>query len=102
VGLAERRLAGPISSTGGGRFGSLSTKGLVLSPEVFEVVVRGRLSPALLASFSGFDATHCTDGHTHLLGAVPDQAKIHGLFNTLLGLNIELVSVNPVANEESH
>jgi hypothetical protein len=67
-----------------------------VSPEVFEIVVRGRLSPALLASISGFEATHCTGGQTHLVGVVPDQARIHALFSALLDLNIELVSVNPV------
>jgi hypothetical protein len=67
-----------------------------LSPEELEIVVRGKLSPALLASISGFDASYCTDGHTHLVGLVPDQARLHGLFNALHDLNIELVSVNPV------
>jgi hypothetical protein len=79
-----------------GQFSAFTEKGPMLSPEVFEIVVRGRLSPALLASIAGFDAIHCTDGHTHLVGVVPDQAKIHGLFSALLDFNIELVSVNPV------
>ena len=47
---------------------------------------------------AGFDVSHCTDGLTHLVGPVPDQAKIHALFSTLRDLNIELVSVNPVVD----
>jgi hypothetical protein len=65
--------------------------------ERFEIVVRGRLSPHLVAAFGGFEVSYCTDGLSHLVGPVPDQAKIHGLFRTLSDLNIELVSVNPVA-----
>ncbi len=72
-------------------------KGHPLSPEKFEIVVRGKLRPTFLAETDGFDATYCTDGHTHLVGIVPDQAKIRDLFNRFLDGNIELVSVNPVA-----
>ncbi len=64
--------------------------------ERFEIVVRGRLSPDLVTAFDGFDVSYCTDGLTHLVGPVPDQSRIHGLFRTLSDLNIELVSVNPI------
>ena len=64
--------------------------------EMFEIVVRGRLSPILVDALGGFDVSHCTDGLTHLVGPVPDQARIHALFKILSDLNIELVSVNPV------
>jgi hypothetical protein len=67
----------------------------------FEVVVRGRLSPTLETALKGFDVSRCTDGLTHLVGPVPDQAKIHGLFGVLRDLNIELVSVNPVGADGS-
>jgi hypothetical protein len=69
-----------------------------VSPEKFEIVVRGELSPVLLEAIDGFGARYCTDGHTHLVGVVPDQARIHRLFQLLSDLNIELVSVNPVAD----
>ena len=67
-----------------------------MTVEEFEIVVRGRLSPALVAALDGFDVSHCTDGLTHLVGPVPDQARIHGVFQILRDLNIELLSVNPV------
>lgn len=62
----------------------------------FKVIVRGRLSPALVAAFDGFEQTHFEGDMTHLLGRVPDQAALHRLFHQLLNLNIELVSVNSV------
>jgi hypothetical protein len=48
-----------------------------------------------------FDVSYRADGHTHLIGVVPDQARIHGLFCCLLDLDIELVSVNPVREGSS-
>jgi hypothetical protein len=69
-----------------------------LTAESFEIVVRGRLGPEVLTAFEGFSASYCTDGHTHLVGVVSDQTRIHGVFQRLLDLNIELVSVNPVTD----
>ncbi len=69
-----------------------------LPPEKFEIVVRGRVSPTLLEAMDGFQASYDTDGLTHLVGVIPDQAGIHSLFQLLLDLNIDLVSVNPVGD----
>jgi hypothetical protein len=68
-------------------------------PEKFEIVVKGRLSPTLLLAIDGFEVMHCTDGLTHLVGFVTDQATLHTLFQFLRDLNIELVSVNPVTED---
>jgi hypothetical protein len=64
--------------------------------QTFEVTVRGRLSPALLAAFGEFEASRFDRGLTHLIGRLPDQEGLHRLFGVLRDLNIELVSVNPV------
>jgi hypothetical protein len=64
--------------------------------QTFEVVVRGRLSPALLVAFDGFEATHFERGLTHLVGHGADQQGLYRLFGLLRDLNIELVSMNPV------
>jgi hypothetical protein len=69
-------------------------------PEKFEIVVKGRVSPTLLLAIEGFEVMHYTDGLTHLVGFVTDQAALHTLFEFLRDLNIELVSVNPVAERE--
>lgn len=67
-----------------------------MSIRTFEVVVRGRMSQALLVAFGDFEASHSDHGLTHLIGQVPDQEALHRLFRQLRDLNIELVSVNPV------
>jgi hypothetical protein len=62
----------------------------------FEVIVRGRLSPALLAAFDDFEASDVDGGLTRLIGHGADQDALYGLFRLLQDLNVELVSVNPV------
>jgi hypothetical protein len=64
--------------------------------QTFVVIVRGRLSPALLAAFGEFEASRFERGLTHLIGHLPDQEGLYRLFGLLRDLNIELVSVNPV------
>jgi len=72
-----------------------------LGAETFEIVVKGRLSPTLVAALDGFEVSHCDHGLTHLVGWVPDQARLHSLLGLLRDLNIELASVNPVASGRS-
>jgi hypothetical protein len=61
-----------------------------------EVIVRGRLSPALLAAFGDFEAADVERGLTRLIGLGADQVALHRLFRLLQDLNVELVSVNHV------
>jgi hypothetical protein len=69
-----------------------------LSAQSFEIVVKGRLSPTLVAAIDGFEASGVEDGRTTLVGWVLDQARLHGTIELLRDLNIELVSVNPTLN----
>jgi hypothetical protein len=62
----------------------------------YKVIVRGRLSPGLVAACEGFEAAEFDQGTTHLVGPVPDQKVLHRLFQVLRDLNVELISVNPV------
>jgi hypothetical protein len=66
----------------------------------YRVIVRGRLSPGLVAAFEDFEAADVDRGLTHLVGTVPDQEALHRLFRLLSDLNIELVSVNPVSESQ--
>jgi hypothetical protein len=72
-----------------------------LGANSFEIVVKGRLSLTLTAAIDGFEVSHCEHGLTHLVGWVPDQARLHSTLELLRDLNIELVSVNPVRFDES-
>jgi hypothetical protein len=67
-----------------------------LSAQTFEIVVKGRLSPTLVAAIAGFEVSHCDLGMTYLVGWVPDQSRLHSTLELLRDLNIELTSVNPM------
>ncbi len=69
-----------------------------MTSDRFEIVVRGEMAPDLVPMIAGFDIHFCTDGHTHLVGAVPDQTTFNRLLQSLLQDDIELVSVNPVTD----
>ncbi len=67
-----------------------------MATETFEIVVRGRFSQTLAGAIVGFEVSRCERGLTHLVGCVPDQARLHTTLEFFRDLNIELVSVNLV------
>lgn len=69
-----------------------------MGEQSFEIVVKGRLSPTLIAAIDGFEVSGVEDGRTTLVGWIADQARLHGTIELLRDLNIELVSVNPAPN----
>ena len=69
-----------------------------MSAQSIEIVVKGRLSPTLIAAIDGFEVSGGEDGRTTLLGWIPDQARLHSTIELLRDLNIALVSVNPAPN----
>ena len=68
---------------------------VIVGARNFEIVVRGRLSPTLTAAIDGFEVSNCDQGLTHLIGWVPDQARLHSTLELFRDLNIELISLNP-------
>jgi hypothetical protein len=58
----------------------------------YEIRVRGRVTPALLARFEGLEAS-VEPVETKLHGPVPDQAALHGMINLVSALGLELVEV---------
>jgi hypothetical protein len=58
----------------------------------YEIRVRGRLSPALLARFEGLQA-RVEPVETLLHGPVADQAALHGVIHLVNALGLELVEV---------
>lgn len=63
--------------------------------EMYEIVINGTLSEPVVALVDGFQVSRIENGLTHLVGPVPDQAKLRGLLLLFGNLNIELISVNP-------
>lgn len=71
-----------------------------MASQVFEVVVRGRMSADLMAALDDFTIETDDDGLTRLVGDVPDQPRLLGLLAAFDDLHIEVVSVNPVSPGE--
>ena len=62
----------------------------------YEIRVEGHLGSRWAAWFDGLSITAVDDGTTVLRGAVPDQAALHGLLQTLRDVGIALISLTPV------
>lgn len=75
---------------------SVASAGMAHYAEAFEIVIRGRLSPSLVAALGEFQVRSVTSGQTLLVGCVTDQAQLHSALETLRDLNIELVCLNRV------
>lgn len=71
--------------------------------QIFEVIVRGRMSADLADALDGFTVTARPGGVTSIIGPVVDQPRLLGLLGAFDDLHIEVVSVNPVdeAGEKS-
>jgi hypothetical protein len=65
----------------------------------YEIRVRGRVTPALLARFEGLEAT-VEPVETKLHGPVADQAALHGMINLVGALGLELVEVRKLPSEQ--
>jgi hypothetical protein len=76
--------------------GSPRAERIVVTATSYEVVVKGRLGPTLLAAFDAFEVTGVEHGQTHFIGWMIDQARLHSMLEQLRDLNIELISVNPL------
>ena len=61
----------------------------------YEIRIAGALSESVLGAFPDFRAEPC--GHeTVLVGALPDQAALHGVLAQIEALALELVEVRPI------
>jgi hypothetical protein len=58
----------------------------------YEIRVRGRVTPALLARFEGLQA-NVEPIETVLHGPVEDQAALHGVIHLVNSLGLELIEV---------
>lgn len=60
--------------------------------KVYQIVVRGELSGRYAAAFEELEMETKT-GRTILTGEVADQPRLHGIFERINGLGLELLSV---------
>lgn len=67
-----------------------------MTPQRFEVVVRGRMSPELISALEGFAVDTDDEGLTRVVGDISDQPHLLGLLGAFADLHIEVVSVNQV------
>lgn len=58
----------------------------------YEIHVRGMLSDTLLMAFPGFQP-RAQRGDTILVGALPDQAALHGTLEQIEALGLELLEI---------
>ena len=68
------------------------------APTTYEIVVKGRASARFLRPLLGdFTVDHPVDGVTRLIGEIRDAAQLHGVVAHLTSLNVELISIAPLA-----
>jgi len=65
-------------------------------PMVYQIRIKGHLSPQWTGWFEGLIITLEEDGDTLLTGPVMDQAALHGLLKKVRDLGMPLLSVNPI------
>jgi hypothetical protein len=70
-----------------------------MGPKRYRIVVAGELSGRFALAFDGM-TVRCTGGQTAITGMVVDQSQLHGLLDRVGELGLELVSVNPVGDED--
>ena len=73
---------------------------VALGAEAFEIIVKGRLTPTLVAALEGFEVSRYDQNLTYLVGWVPDQARLHFVLSVLRDLNVDLKSVNAVKSAD--
>lgn len=74
----------------------LAREDSTVASEPYEIVIKGRLSDPVAELIEGFRVVKVEGDETHLVGLVPDQAKLQGILTLFANLNIELVSVNHI------
>ena len=65
-------------------------------PRVYQIRIKGHLSPQWTDWFEGLTITLEEDGNTLLTGPVVDQAALHGWLKKVRDLGMPLLSVNSV------
>lgn len=65
-----------------------------MSPTVYRIVLRGRVTERLATSFDGM-TIEPGDATSMLVGAIRDQSHLMGILQGVAALGLELISVTP-------
>jgi len=71
------------------------------SQEVYAIRIKGHLANSWSEAFDGMEITQTRGGETLIIGAVADQAALHGLLVRIRDLNLTLISVARVKHDLS-
>ncbi len=64
-------------------------------PMIYQIRIKGQLSPQWEAWFEGLAVTLEENGDTLLTGPVADQSALHGVLKKVRDLGLPLISINP-------
>lgn len=70
-------------------------------PSAYQFRLRGHLSAQWATYFEGFTLTNCDNGEVLLTGIIADQAALHGVLAKIRDMGLPLLSVNPIAMQET-
>jgi hypothetical protein len=67
--------------------------------EIYQIIVSGHLDFKWKDWFDGFDISHQANNETLMVGAVADQAALHGLLAKIRDLGLSLSSVTRLEHQ---
>lgn len=67
---------------------------------VYQIRIKGHLSPQWADWFEGLTITRQTNGDTLLVGPVVDQAALYGLLKKVRDTGLTLIAVNPIPSKQ--
>ena len=67
-----------------------------MAEETYRIVVEELLDPRWTNRFGGLAVEPASDGTTHLIGLVADQAALHGHLSRVRDLGLTLISVERI------
>jgi hypothetical protein len=81
--------------------GDLNHKSDPVSPQVYQIEIKGQLDKGWADWFEGMAVTQEDNGITLLTGPVIDQSALHGLLKKVRDLGLPLLSVNIVEVDQA-
>ncbi|MCB0211461.1 MAG: hypothetical protein KDJ52_19130 [Anaerolineae bacterium] len=69
-------------------------------PDIYQIIVKGHLSPQRSDWFDGFTITPDQCGQTILTGPVVDQAALHSVLKKIRDLGLPLIAANRLDPDE--